>query len=842
MNGRSWTCVALGLAALALGVVCAEAGGQQPTMPSQAARVQTDASREASRSLTRLALMDLRLQLEPGMRDLQIADLALAYAADKAQDDAELLRRRVELAARMGDEDALLDRTREVIRLDPQDTVAQLRLITMTLGRIQTAEARLEATERFLGARGSNLDASIRSQLALDAALLARELGEGQKFISLLSLATDLDGTNKEAAALAAAYYASARPDDAIGQAELQVALLLADPVDPQVLISLARLGAEHGDWASASRLHRAARDLMSRASGGLDEWAQVQRMVLDWHIKGPREPVRELSTQIQAMRHDAQALIQSLTEQGLPTTDITPPDELNLPPLPQRVRVLAAHAADDEEEMDRGFADLALTVRLVRNRYEEEVRTGRMSPEEAREVLVGLNLQRFLLHSITDRNFQGVFNAVQQAGLLDDPAMAEAFRGWIALRTGDTAGAIEAFEGWLALRDDPTAAIGLGLAYETSNRVDDAVEVYRQLFGFNPLAVEAAWARSRAWSLAQVDVSQTPVSSDVARALGDVPAWISDAAASPLGYMTLEAELVDAALDPAEAVMVRLRVRNTAPIPVGVGPDRPISSRVLLVPELEVGAEGRDQSTPSEPIDLARRLRLKPREAIEAVVWASPGYTGWLMQTRATQATRVRFRVLQDFVLSGQTLTAGALGLRFQTDSGVRGQLPGLRQGAAQLVERMRLLTDEDVGEMAITLRAMAFQPPEARRSDQELASLAAAWAERYPALSPAGRVVMLIETPHGGMSPAMEPFSRRVRELLAREQDETVLAAGLLTQVSIAEDPLLDLPQIDASPRLAQLRDLLRERLAGRGPSYSRAGASLTSLLGSGVPGTGR
>ena len=842
MKRRWWTRWTVGPLALALGLLGAAAMGQQPIMPSQASRAETDASERAARALTRLALIDLRLQLEPGVRDLQIADLALGYAALKAPNDAELLRRRIELAARMGDESALLDRTRDLIRLDPEDTVAQLRLITMTLGRIQTAGARLEATERFLSARGSSLDSSIRSQLALDAALLAREIGEGQKFVSLLSLAVDLDGTNKEAAALAAAYYTSVRPDDEVGQAELQLALLLADPVDPQVLISLARLGASHGDWATAARLHRAARDLMSRGSGRLDEWAQVQRMVLDWHIRGPREPVVELSTQVQAMRHDAQALIENLRERGLPTTDVTPPDEMNLPPLPQRVRILAANAAGDPEEMDRGLADLALMVRLLGTRYEEEVRAGRLSGEEARDTLVGLNLQRFLLHAITDRNFEGVFRAVQEAGLLDEPAMAEAFQGWIALRSGDPEGAVSAFEAWLELRDDPTAALGLGLAYEASDRMDDAVEVYRRLFQFNPLSVEGAWARSRAWSAAQVDVSQGQFSQDVARVLAGVPAWISDAASSPLGYMTLEAELVDAALEPDDAVLLRLRIRNTAPIPVGVGPDRPISSRVLLVPELEVGAQGRDQTTPSEPVDLARRLRLKPREAIEAVVWASPAYAGWLMQTRATQSTRIRYRVLQDYMLSGTTLTAGPLGLRFQTQGGVRGQLPGLRQGAAQIVERMRLLSDEDVGEMAITLRALAFQPADTRRSDQELGSLAAAWAERYPALSPSARVVMLVETPHGGMAPAMEPFSRRVRQLLTEERDPTVLAAGLLTQVSLPTDPLLDLPQLNESPELAQLRDLLRERLQGQGPSYSRAGPSLTSLLGTGVPGTGR
>lgn len=819
-------------------IMCLPASAQ---VPSQDARIASDASDRASRALTRVALLDLRLQLEPTSNDLRIADLMLEFAAEQTPDDAQLLRRRIEVASRLGNQSDLLDRTRELIRLDPLDTVAQLRLISMTLSRIQTAEARLEATERFLGAQGARLDGAVRSQLALDAALLARELGDGEKFVSLLSLATELDNTNKEAAVLAAAYYAGARPDDAVGIAESQLDVLFADPVDPQILVTLSKLAASAGIWGTVSTLHRAASDLLAQGVSTTPEWVEIQRLVLQWHVDGPASPLKELSTRVQTLRHDARSLIAELQREGLPTSDVTPPEELNLPPLAERLRVLAADAANDRGEVQRGLRDFSLTVRRLRDEYQEEITAGRLTPQEVRDSLRAVNLQRFLLHAIVDEDFEQVGEAVQQAGLLDDEAIARAFQGWISLRSDQTAAAVAQFEAWLAVADDPSAAIGLGLSYEAAGRPGDAVEMYRLIFQRNPLSIEGAWARSRAWSTAQIDVSERADSQAMADVFAKVPPWISEAARSPLGFMTLEAELADSALGPDDPVLIRLRLRNTAPIPIGVGPDRPISSRIVLVPQLEVGADGRDDMTPSEAIDLAQRLRLKPREAIEVEVWASPAYTGWVMQTRATRATRVRYRVLQNYVFRGNSLTVGHLGLQFETESGVRGQLPGIRQSASQLVERMRLISDEDVGEMAVTLRALAFAPERERRSDQELAALGAAWGQMFQNVSSPAKIVMLGETPHGGLAPAMETFSQRVREDIEDEDDEGVLAMALMTQVSVANDPLLDLPQIDASERLSELRDLLRIRLQGQGPSYSRAAASLTSLLGSGVPGRG-
>src|SRR5690606_22072900 len=105
-----------------------------------------------------------------------------------------------------GDEAKVIEVTREIIRLDPSDTVAQLRLISDRISRYQSVEERQTAFDRLLGESGGAIDPSVRSRLALDDALLARELGDEQRFVERLSMATQLDSSNKPAAVLAATY------------------------------------------------------------------------------------------------------------------------------------------------------------------------------------------------------------------------------------------------------------------------------------------------------------------------------------------------------------------------------------------------------------------------------------------------------------------------------------------------------------------------------------------------------------------------------------------------------------------------------------------------------------
>src|SRR5690606_26138102 len=166
----------------------------------RAARAQGDVDALAAREVARIAQLDLRRTPTPTAADFAIAADVLRIAHALAPDDEQILRLLIEAVGQGGgapEEVTSLSRT--LLALNSKDTVTQLRVISDAISRLQSVDARLAAYDNYLGPRGRSLDASVRSRLALDAALLLRERGDIEGFAERLSLAAELDSTNKDA-------------------------------------------------------------------------------------------------------------------------------------------------------------------------------------------------------------------------------------------------------------------------------------------------------------------------------------------------------------------------------------------------------------------------------------------------------------------------------------------------------------------------------------------------------------------------------------------------------------------------------------------------------------------
>ncbi|MFN9972264.1 MAG: hypothetical protein ACK58T_20480, partial [Phycisphaerae bacterium] len=206
--------------------------------------------------------------------------------------DADLIRRQIESEWNAEDQDAAIEATQRLLKLDPRDTVAQLRLVSHRINAIQTTEGRIAAYERFLSEAGKGLDPSIRSRLALDCALLHRERGEEDNFVARLKLATALDGTNKEAALLAYTYF-SESVSDPKGEAELTLNLLYADPLDSSIYLQLSEQLASGGAFSGASRMYKMGERVLVGAGSVLSGEQELKKFMLSWHVSGAKA-VRE--------------------------------------------------------------------------------------------------------------------------------------------------------------------------------------------------------------------------------------------------------------------------------------------------------------------------------------------------------------------------------------------------------------------------------------------------------------------------------------------------------------------------------------------------------------------
>src|SRR5690606_18251836 len=259
------------LAAAALLAAAGAAGAQAPLEDYVA------------RSLARTTLLDLRMQAKADADDYEIAALLFAEARRWKPGDEILLRKEIEARWSTGDEQSALDLTRDLLKLDLRDgtlddEVSMLRILSADISKIQTVEERLEQYHALL--RRTALPATIRSRLALDAALLLREQGDVEGFASMLARSTALDSTYKEAAALAATFYAS-HSDDPVGRLESLLNVLLADPIDLNIHLSISRALSSHGAYDAALAFHRAALALASAGGQKPPDNLRLEMLIL---------------------------------------------------------------------------------------------------------------------------------------------------------------------------------------------------------------------------------------------------------------------------------------------------------------------------------------------------------------------------------------------------------------------------------------------------------------------------------------------------------------------------------------------------------------------------------
>ena len=768
----------------------------------------------AAREAVRMALLDLRLHPEPTDEDFEIADILFSIAQERLPADAELARRRVEAAYRRGDADALREATRALVRIDPGDTIATLRLISMRIGDLQTAERRLAAYQRYLDEGASVLDASVRSRLALDAALLAREQADNQRFTQLLIQASRLDPTNKEAAAVAAAVFAERFPGDPGGAMELSANLLLSDPHDPNVHFSIARQCAEQGLFNQAERFHAMARRLVEADAGRLPFGRNAERIVLTWHRRGPQAPIAELGESLAQGRYRAQQRIEALRERGLPTADELQPEDVRLALPLERIRVLAAMAAGDADELDRSLADASASVDTFLGELGSPGnRPAGLSEREAQSQTLELGRELLAMHYWAGRHDAEAIRRWSQTPLLRGDRPDEVLVAWRSALRGED-GAVDKLE---ELAEGDSRALGaLSTLAIASGQRERALSSLRELVKADPYSPVSAWARSVAMSIADEDPARTEHTRDMERFVRSIPSWLDRMTESPSAFMSLEARFEGSRLDPLDPLRLVLRVRNIAPVPLGVGSGRPISGRFIVMPTIEIGTRGRQLRVLPEVFELDRRLRLRPRESVEVTVWADAGYTGWLGSIHLSEMQRIRARAVQGFRFMGGMPVAGSLALTSETDAISRRPLALARAEFSELIEAIAECTDETAPTVGAAVRARLLTDIEGLQlSEAERQNVAGALLRRINALGPDGLLAWAVMLPHGRMAPELAPLDNALRARLSGDDDPLLVAVAMVSRGATRDDRLLDPEREWNDPRLGRLAWLLRQRL---------------------------
>lgn len=789
---------------------------------------------------SRAVLIDLRLNPSPTPQDYEIATRMFSIVGEIAPGDADLARLQTASAFGTGNPDLLERATARVVALDPADTVAQLRLITARIGKKQTATERLEMYERLLGPRGTALDPTVRSRLALDAALIYREAGDLDSFLRTLTLATDLDRTNKEAHHLATSYYAEFADGDAQGLAgllELQLRMMYADPIDPNIHFGISRLLAVEGATLEAQRFYGNGISILSRA-GMLTPRHRVESLALRWLVDGPRVVLDQIDAELRLLRDNARIVYERDKQRDLPDRLLTPPEEAFLDPMYEKIRIIAAMDAQDSEALATGLREIDAYARHQFKTVQEATKlddeqTRRAANRELARSLISLQFMRVL----ADTDHQALIAQVPQLpkiiGEEEWNKLRKPLEAWVALRAGQPARTREILEEIGATDSIMRVCRAELLAAEGDNR--GAAREFENIMRVESFIPYGAWARSRAMELTGRTDPVTEAGRLMRRLVSEVPRAIDTLTTDPSVLMTLNVEPTKPAFAADERSRLRVTIKNTTPWPLSLGPSRTLSSRLLL--GVSVDDEGQ-LLAPAQPVvlDLDRRFRLRSGETLVTEVDLEAGLNGILFDAAPQGVLRQRWQGWQDPQVDNVGgYSAGPYSLSDSIERFTRSTRNNSRLAPAELVALVEnATTPEEIVDAIESAAARLW------REGRDPGGLVAALVARYENASPGERLLLAAVLPASAQVPAMKPFDDAVRAGLASEAVRRVetpralAALAMLMRVGEADSPILRAGAGADDATLSAVAGLLRDRLGEGRPAFSVAGPGARALEG--------
>lgn len=787
--------------------------------------------------VARVAMLDLRVNPSPQPGDFKIAMMLLRGAEKLAPNDVDLVRRRIEAASNAGDEEGVMEGTRRLLKLDPSDTVAVLRLIsTEKIGSFQTAEDRLAAYDRYTGDSASALDPSVRSRLALDAALLCQERGDVRGFLDRLKLAATLDSANKDAALLIYNWVGAATEDPRV-RAEALSNLLYADPLDPNVHIRLAREFAKGGAYKSASRFHLNARVIIQAGLPNPPFQLVVEMAVLEWMTQGPGPVYNRLRDSLAARRAEAAKLIKEREEQLLDTSTMSKPEEeflrMDLEPL----RLCTAIALHDVDSAKATLSDLEKAIEKNFKYAKDPLRRPRELSEDtavrdAQAQLYTLELWRVAVGMDLEKVDRDLEEA--RKGMDADDSNVLAFEALYAARHGKPDDALA------KVVDPPLVTewteFARAVALETKGSRSEALAAYRSCTRHAPISALGAFATVRAAVLggqegnAKADKEGLDKTAELEKFGGTIPAWVDEMITNPASYQLFNLEVSNPTAPVQEGLKATLTLQNVSRIPLGLGAGRTLNSRVLFAPAAMVrGVSLRDFVAP-EVIDLERRLRLKPGESVVVDVKLELGKTGWVIQAFSGVPVQMRWRAIQGFqVKEDGTRAPGPGCLEALSSAIVRMALTESRLSYDELIKRVESAIEPDMPTLVMGVRSVLVVGPKGISEDEKRTALIAGLAARYAKLSPRLRSFVVAAMPSSIELPELEPLDAAIRQ----EKDAEVLPLAIVTRCAKAEDELVQAARSTGNVELSAFVDTHLSRLMGGGECYATKGTGLAESI---------
>ena len=728
----------------------------------------------------------------PSVAAMRLAGLMLDDALRLRPDDLDLLRRRLDLADIAEEYDRQRELVLTIARMDPEDEVMRLRAIRLAMEAYQTIEELIEAHERMLaGDPLARVGRPIASRLAFDLAILHQRAGDTEAFVAWLTRSTSWDQTNKSAAAMAAGYFRG-RVNDPVAETELLANLAMADPADHTTFIVLGQHLLEHGAYAGAARTYGIAVDLQNARGVSVSPDLLADLALAQW-------AAGRTSAALETIR-DRQITLNIQLRNRLYGTRLSARDRIfsaaALPATMALVRSAIYEHTGSEllgramESVQRGLSALA----------DPQDQTIIVSDEERFELYL---YQAWLLMwlggpELLNGDFiRDRIAAAERIRELPEPIRAR-HEGWLALRAGDLESAIDRLGA--AADVDLASRLGLAIAEIESGDTRSGARRLADLAYEHPGTLLGIWSEKRLERLLGQPVPPSDIARGMERILRDMPALIDRVGTSPNRLVSMQIDTLHTTRQVFDPIPIRIVLRNSGSIPIGIGPDGPVRPRVAIEPQMTLA---RLASLGVRPgiVNIARKLRLDPGESIEKQFDLYRELAAEPLISGLTSGVNIDLRGTHNFRLNASGLIEpGAMGMtnriRPLRVEGVRVNIDWLEEtlaliedpGSVESIKRMALLSD-------VLSRNFELIDPDLGAA---LPAAGVALEESFANAPPLVQAWLLsiISSNVAALEPLIQ-FARGV-------DNDDVIISYILTQATDAQDPMIDVAIRSESPRV--------------------------------------
>jgi hypothetical protein len=634
--------------------------------------------------------------------DVQAIEAGLALvktAAQVAPDNPSVWRAWVELAVLSDNPEMRQRGTKELLRLDPNETPLQLARLRDAVDTLNTVAERTNLYEKLLSPEGQSLlHPNVASRLAFDAAMLQRQLGNTQQFARWLAESVALDPYFTDAMAVSVGFFGD-ESADSYRRVELLSSLMLANMREVTTQVTLAELLMSYGAYNAASRIYGIA------LSGDADKPKVVGGDLLSdivmakWASREVDEALDLLSARQRVVDERFRQNIKAQETRATPLELA----RIHAPLAPKLATVKAAIFADvmkgESEWAVRSALDSFAALLLNAETYQQ---TGDQI-NETELCLQAAWIAVWLDDLVEDANSFLKKAATYTELTSNDTAIVD---GWIAFRLGELQKAEELFTD----TDADASTAGLAMVRLRQDRQQEAARLFLQLAQESAGTLLGVWSRNQLEQLLGQDIRAREDTLALESLIQEIPNAVDQYATDPRTTFTIRTKPVKENVGPYEPILVEIELSNNSLMPMQIAPEGPITNLVLLQVEAQiVNAKVTTKVPIILPID--RKLTLPSRERFTVTVDLRKHWVGAVLNEWPTNGGILQLQGMTNFSIRLTENLKGETEMVYEPSMlGTRSKTQQLRVDGVRLTDVWLENTIANIEEMNSGADLMSF------------------------------------------------------------------------------------------------------------------------------------